>query len=594
MTFPIINNYYTLLGVHENATIEEITSAYNNKIQIYYSGGETESKSDSAAMKAFQWINIAYEALKDPYNRKIYDDSLNKHRLIFPRTSGEHPLSKKKVITDPIQPEKLEAKELDFIEKEDVNSIDEYLSEDDFQGSATKYKILLISFLYESCKKGKLGVVKYLIEKKGVSPEQRINDGFTFSGPVFKAAAEYGHLYIVKYLFEEHGVDIEAQGLSEGTLSTALSKAASRGQLEVVKYLLLKGANPNPKISSGNIIDCAIFSGSFEVFRTLLEAGSKLNEYHLMKALEAGNLPIVQCILKEKPGLDHHRSYLGKTLAYHTVKGGNVALLEMLMKNEGLSLLAPKQENDTLQKTISDLLFAAGESLSIEMLRFLLIEKKITQNCPDTESQETFKQILTKAIAESPFSNFKVKQSKVVDVLIYLFEELEWFPSKEWLLHFVINNCEYSGIEVNAYLQGFFLEQGEKKELLRLVATKGLEGLSLGQLLWLFNAKLIKRGEYHFNLEIHDHLESRMISFDDLKNLAIEGSIYRQYAFFYYLNYYHKNDLSRLKFLVEELGADIHDLATHQGISPIDYASSSGGENAIWKYLINRMKNTKK
>ncbi len=65
-------------------------------------------------------------------------------------------------------------------------------------------------------------------------------------------AAVYGKLERVKTLIEKEGVDVNARETQTKIGGTALILAAEEGHLEVVKYLINKGADINAKADNGN------------------------------------------------------------------------------------------------------------------------------------------------------------------------------------------------------------------------------------------------------------------------------------------------------------------------------------------------------
>lgn len=62
-------DYYKILGVDRNATIEEIQKAYRKLARKYH----PDANKDPAATEKFKEINEAYEVLRDPEKRKKYD-----------------------------------------------------------------------------------------------------------------------------------------------------------------------------------------------------------------------------------------------------------------------------------------------------------------------------------------------------------------------------------------------------------------------------------------------------------------------------------------------------------------------------------------
>jgi hypothetical protein len=71
-----INTYYTILGITECATFEEIQKAYRQKALLYH---PDKNKSDNAH-DIFIKIQKAYEVLSDPERRSKYDNDLNSYR----------------------------------------------------------------------------------------------------------------------------------------------------------------------------------------------------------------------------------------------------------------------------------------------------------------------------------------------------------------------------------------------------------------------------------------------------------------------------------------------------------------------------------
>eukprot|EP00121_Abeoforma_whisleri_P001045 Awhi_evm1s929 len=64
-------DYYAILGIKENATDKEIKKAYRKKALQHHPDKNQDNK--EAAEKLFKDINEAFEVLKDPEKRKIYD-----------------------------------------------------------------------------------------------------------------------------------------------------------------------------------------------------------------------------------------------------------------------------------------------------------------------------------------------------------------------------------------------------------------------------------------------------------------------------------------------------------------------------------------
>ena len=104
-----------------------------------------------------------------------------------------------------------------------------------------------VAGLVAACEAGDIEVVKYLIEREGVDPEQAARDGNT----PLHAAALKGHLEKVKYLIEKGANPV--QPAFKDTHGTTPTHAASKGgNIEVLKHLIDKrGVNPEDKDKSG-------------------------------------------------------------------------------------------------------------------------------------------------------------------------------------------------------------------------------------------------------------------------------------------------------------------------------------------------------
>ena len=62
-------DYYTILGLSKNATKDEIQRAYRKLARKYH----PDVNKDKSVEDKFKLINEAYEVLKDPEKKKLYD-----------------------------------------------------------------------------------------------------------------------------------------------------------------------------------------------------------------------------------------------------------------------------------------------------------------------------------------------------------------------------------------------------------------------------------------------------------------------------------------------------------------------------------------
>lgn len=578
-------NYYEILGVSKTATDSEIRVAYKNAALKYHP--DRAAKNDLTVEKAtaaFKLIGEAYETLSQPQKRKMYD-IINDHVSVSASASSHstnegfdfHSFNfrdfahRHKNEDEVIYPDKIDQDATHIIDSDNSDLLDQYLKSKSFESSFLK------TMLYEACKKGKLNVVKYFIEVRKLNVNLMVNDGVSFAGPIFKAAAESGNLELVKYLLEIHHADIESQGLSEGTKDTALSRAALKGHEGVVEYLISKGAKLNPKVSYSDILNIAISSKKLSVVMLLVEAGTKIGDYNLGRALEKGTLDIVQYLLQKRPGIkSHHYTFPPACLA---VKSGNVALVKYLIVQENLNLFEKMRSQDD---SIDLLLDAAAASGSIEMMRFLVEEKKLGETL--LANEKYIEAVLSYALY-SVRSTEGQKQERLKFVQ-FLMEEKKLTLPKDKLKKLIADKAEYAGIEMNSYLQSYLSESDDIKNTLKIIASQGLKAFNLADLLKFYNSKLIKQGNYgDFSHEVHCHIEKRKVSIEQLRELFTVNKEIMNEALFYYSSYYFNGDLSPLQLLFE-LGVDLN-AENGEGIAAIHLALHSGGVNNIVQFYVN-------
>ncbi|KAI9035078.1 ankyrin repeat domain-containing protein [Aspergillus affinis] len=112
------------------------------------------------------------------------------------------------------------------------------------------------------------------------------------------------HTAIVDCLFA-HNWDINS---NLGHRGDALIVAAHSGDLEIVQFLLSRGADPNSDNWAGafnNAIEMAAFAGSIPVVDALLNAGAVLKgRSALGKAAYQGNVPMVTYLLERGAAID--------------------------------------------------------------------------------------------------------------------------------------------------------------------------------------------------------------------------------------------------------------------------------------------------
>lgn len=587
-------DYYKILGVSSRASDAEIRKAYKKKaLSSHPDKASQNNLSAEKATELFKQVQEAYATLSHPQKRILYDKSRNilhdrpvnfttfffHERLFsFRRNhnfgSNDRYQRKNDVECEAAFSPQWPTQEVDhIIASNSSEMLDQFLKSKPFENA------LLKSIFYFACLKGKFNIVKYLIEEKKLNPNLKVDHGLWFTGPIFKAAAESGNLELVKYLLEVHHVDIESQGLTPGTCDTALSRAAENGHVDVVEYLISKGANLNAEVARSDILGRAMKSKKLSIVKLLAEAGTKINNSNLSQALESGYLDIVQYLLKKSTDTKVylHTSYA----ACDAVKSGNVSLVKYLEEKEGFDIFERKYP---WSDDLNSLLKAAAESGSVEMMKFLLDERGLNEKVLNSPSY--IQTILSNALRCNPWAPISSKEQDALKFMKFLMEERKFALEKEKLQWLIADSASLFGIKINSYLQSYLYDSDQwKKDILRAISTEGLESSTLSDLFKIYNLKLIKKGRYDdFCDEIHLHIKERHLSIEQLRQSFLENRSMMVDALLYYSNYYYKEDLSVLNLLLE-LGVDLNS-EDAEGEAAIHVALRSGGRNKIVQFFI--------
>lgn len=580
-------NFYEILEISRNADSHEIKNAFKRLALKYHPDKVAFSKiSPEKAEALFKELNNAFETLSTPYKRLSYDIHL--HSKINSKASHNHHFWHQKQPAQSFnKPKEVNKKEMnDLIKNDESDQLDLYLKKNNF-GSQSLLNELLLS----AAKQGSLNIVKYLIEVRDMNPRRIFIDSFYFNGSIFKYAAASGNLDLVKYLLEEHKADIESQATrsQSGCCGTALSYAARKGHVHIVGYLIQKGANVNPEVSYSDILKKAIQSQNVAVVKLLIEAGTILNDYHLEEAFERGYLDIAQYILQIRPGIHNHQ-FLNSTPAGSVIQSGNLDLLKYLEQHEKLELFLPVEYSKNIAIV---LLAAAARSGNKNMMFYLLEEKGLLSECQKPETANKYIQaILNDAVKEDGFQTKKVKVQERLALVRYLMEDKKFILPAEELIHVIQLGAKFSSIEMNTYLESYLPDLESHRNLLLSVAFQGLSNLSHEEVFSLFNLNMITKEHNDFEDEIHDQIENRHISNDELKWLISNSDHFKKDALFYYSNYRCENDLSQLQTVIDS-GIDIDD-EDSRGVTTIEYAMHQGGYNTIVKLLIDKGANVYK
>jgi ankyrin repeat protein len=118
--------------------------------------------------------------------------------------------------------------------------------------------------------KGNLELCKKLFSA-GADPNMLPIAGSTT--PLAKASGRPASLPVLEWLLSI-GADVDLPGINVKGLKsgTALSRAASIGNIEAVRLLLSAGADPNIIFASGTALSAAVENGEYEIAKLLLEA----------------------------------------------------------------------------------------------------------------------------------------------------------------------------------------------------------------------------------------------------------------------------------------------------------------------------------
>ncbi|PAA67374.1 hypothetical protein BOX15_Mlig034082g1 [Macrostomum lignano] len=155
-------------------------------------------------------------------------------------------------------------------------------------------------------------------------------------------SSRYGHLDFVRYLVEECEAELELTGsvsfdgeVIEG--ASPLWCAAAAGQLEVVKFLIAKGANVNKTTCTNSTpLRAACFDGHLNIVQLLvdskadIEIANRHGHTCLMISCYKGHYDIVRYLLDV--GADHQRqSTKGNTALHDAAESGNLRILKLLL-----------------------------------------------------------------------------------------------------------------------------------------------------------------------------------------------------------------------------------------------------------------------
>ncbi len=241
--------------------------------------------------------------------------------------------------------------------------------------------------LHDAAQKGDLEQVKKLTADGFFSKPVDINEKDWHGWTALMWAAKEGHLEVVSYLVEKHnnlnekarksdkkeffsssswfgftppfGIDEDSHSYQNGG-GTAFIIAAGAGHLEVVRYLIEKGAKLKEKNNDGETaLMRAAGNGHLEVVRCLVDKGAALNEKNkvgytaLMLAASSGHLDAVRYLVDKGAKLEEKNND-GDTVLMRAVSNGHLEVVRYLTEKGAKLDEKDKDDNTVLMRTAGE------------------------------------------------------------------------------------------------------------------------------------------------------------------------------------------------------------------------------------------------
>lgn len=241
---------------------------------------------------------------------------------------------------------------------------------------------------FDAASEGDLPRLRELASDRDAEGKAWLADVCLAGGGPFQTAARLGKLDAVKCMVEELGFDVDA-GSQDGI--TALVAATMDERMEVMRYLLDHGADPNKQYSSGfAALHCAATKGRAEAAKLLLSSGASVDIAScdgtpLHFAAARGKIGVMKVLL------EHHAdpnkvSEIGGTPLSETLCATEKGLPESIsLKCVKLLVEAGADVNPT--KTATPLVIAATYGLT-DCVKYLLkagADPNIPRSCCGTK-----------------------------------------------------------------------------------------------------------------------------------------------------------------------------------------------------------------
>lgn len=216
---------------------------------------------------------------------------------------------------------------------------------------------------------GDLDAVKVLIEEEHAAVDTPIDYGESSITPLLKAAWQ-GDLPIVQYLLLK-GADVNARDTE--SKETALMNAVTRGHTEVARALIAAKANIGFRNRFDfNAFTSAVAAGNEEIAAMLLGAGAKPDEgasglTPLAFAVASGNTKMMRFLVAHGADVNHGVKSGGQTALVSAILGAQIEAVKTLIElkanvnaamKDGTTPLKWARKGD--QEEIIALLVAAG------------------------------------------------------------------------------------------------------------------------------------------------------------------------------------------------------------------------------------------
>ena len=219
--------------------------------------------------------------------------------------------------------------------------------------------------IHDAAGRGDLSKVKELLENTPSLVDEKNERGKT----PLHFAAERGHVEVVGYLLEK-GADVDAKNLAG---ETPLHYAAGYSHIEVIKLLLKSGADVNARSDSEDTALLYVgYMGVKEAAEILLAHGADVNARNnsgrsiLLQAFSIGNLDLINLLLENGAEIDT-KSDEGMQMLISSVRMANSELFKFLL-TKGVQISEGEEDTNLL-------LHLAAKSYSQEIVN-LVIEKK--------------------------------------------------------------------------------------------------------------------------------------------------------------------------------------------------------------------------